>query len=44
MASSFVEFDRDELVAVLKAEEDNRVGRTMSAKAARNQFGSDEDE
>lgn len=32
-------FDRDELVALLEAEEDIRKGRTMSADDARDRFG-----
>ncbi len=32
-------FDRDELVALLKAEEDVREERTMSAEEARERFG-----
>ncbi|WP_458187405.1 ribbon-helix-helix domain-containing protein [Haladaptatus sp. NG-WS-4] len=43
-ATEFPTFDRDELVALLKAEEDSREGRTMSAEEARDQFGTDEDE
>ncbi|WP_458191001.1 ribbon-helix-helix domain-containing protein [Haladaptatus sp. NG-WS-4] len=43
-ATEFPTFDRDELVALLKAEDDSREGRTMSAEEARDQFGSDEDE
>jgi Arc/MetJ-type ribon-helix-helix transcriptional regulator len=43
-ATEFPTFDRDELVALLKAEEDSREGRTMSAEEARRQFGTDEDE
>ncbi|QKY20040.1 CopG family transcriptional regulator [Halolamina sp. CBA1230] len=35
-------FDRDELVALLEAETDVREGTTMSAEAAREQFGTDE--
>ena len=34
-------FDRDELVALLQAEEDVREERTMSAKKARERFGTD---
>ena len=35
-------FDRDELVALLQAEEDLRENRTMSAEEAREQFGDDD--
>jgi Arc/MetJ-type ribon-helix-helix transcriptional regulator len=35
-------FERDELVALLRAEEDVREGRTMSADEARETFGTDE--
>jgi Arc/MetJ-type ribon-helix-helix transcriptional regulator len=41
-ASEFPTFDRDELVALLQAEEDVREGRTMSADEARERFGTDE--
>jgi len=34
-------FDRDELVALLQAEEDVREQRTMSAEEARERFGTD---
>ncbi|MFW6436486.1 MAG: ribbon-helix-helix domain-containing protein [Halococcoides sp.] len=34
-------FDRDELIALLEAEEDIREGRTMSADDAREKFGTD---
>ncbi|WP_076609399.1 ribbon-helix-helix domain-containing protein [Natronorubrum thiooxidans] len=34
-------FDRDELVALLQAEEDVREERTMSAEEARERFGTD---
>ncbi|WP_293027729.1 ribbon-helix-helix domain-containing protein [Natronococcus sp.] len=34
-------FDRDELVALLQAEEDVREQRTMSSQEAREQFGTD---
>jgi hypothetical protein len=37
-------FDRDELVALLRAEEEHRDGETMSAEAARERFGTDGDE
>lgn len=42
-ATEFPTFDRDELVALLQAEEDVREGRTMSAEEAREQFGTDGD-
>jgi Arc/MetJ-type ribon-helix-helix transcriptional regulator len=37
-------FDRDELVALLRAEEEVRDGQTMSATEARERFGTDADE
>ena len=43
-AIEFPTFDRDELVALLEAEEDIREGRTMSAEEARERFGMDGDE
>ncbi|MFC5367198.1 ribbon-helix-helix domain-containing protein [Salinirubrum litoreum] len=43
-ATEFPTFDRDELIALLQAEEDIRKGRTMSADEAREQFGTDGDE
>jgi Arc/MetJ-type ribon-helix-helix transcriptional regulator len=43
-AIEFPTFDRDELVALLEAEEDIRKGRTMSAEEARERFGTDGDE
>jgi Arc/MetJ-type ribon-helix-helix transcriptional regulator len=43
-ATEFPTFDRDELVALLRAEEDVREGRTMSADEARERFGTDGDE
>ncbi|MFD1599763.1 ribbon-helix-helix domain-containing protein [Halobellus rarus] len=43
-STEFPTFDRDELVALLKAEEDIREGRTMSADDARERFGTDGDE
>lgn len=43
-ATEFPVFDRDELVALLRAEEDVREGRTMSAAEARERFGADDDE
>jgi Arc/MetJ-type ribon-helix-helix transcriptional regulator len=41
-AIEFPTFDRDELVALLEAEEDLREGRTTSAEEARERFGTDE--
>jgi Arc/MetJ-type ribon-helix-helix transcriptional regulator len=41
-AVEFPTFDRDELVALLEAEEDIREGRTTSAEEARERFGTDE--
>jgi len=38
-AVEFPTFDRDELIALLKAEEDARGGQTMSADEVREQFG-----
>jgi len=35
----FPTFDRDELIALLRAEADVQDGRTMSAEAARERFG-----
>ena len=43
-AIEFPTFDRDELVALLEAEEDIRQGQTMSAEEARERFGTDGDE
>ena len=43
-AIEFPTFDRDELVALLEAEEDVREGRTTSAEEARERFGTDGDE
>ncbi|UHH26842.1 CopG family transcriptional regulator [Halobacterium noricense] len=43
-ATEFPAFDRDELVALLRAEEDIHEGRTMSAEEAREKFGTDGDE
>ena len=40
-ATEFPTFDRDELVALLRAEEDIREERTMSAEEVREQFGTD---
>lgn len=42
-ATEFPTFDRDELVALLQAEEDVREGRTMSAEEARDRFGTDDE-
>lgn len=42
--TEFPTFDRDELVALLQAEEDIREGRTMSAEEARKQFGTGSNE
>lgn len=42
-ATEFPTFDRDELIALLQAEEDIREGRTMNADEARKQFGTDGD-
>lgn len=39
----FPTFDRDELIALLEAEEDIREGKTMSADEAREQFGTDDE-
>lgn len=43
-ATEFPTVDRDELVALLQAEDDIREGRTMSAEQARERFGTDVDE
>lgn len=43
-AVEFPAFDRDELVALLQAEEDIRAGDAMTAEEAREQFGTDGDE
>lgn len=43
-ATEFPTFDRDELVALLQAGEDVREGKTVSAEAARERFGTDVDE
>ena len=43
-AIEFPTFDRDELVALLEAEEDIREGRTVSTEEARERFGTDGDE
>lgn len=42
-AVEFPTFDRDELIALLEAEEDIREGRTMSAAEAREQFGTSDE-
>lgn len=42
-AVEFPTFDRDELVALLAAEEDVASGETMTAEEARERFGSDEE-
>jgi Arc/MetJ-type ribon-helix-helix transcriptional regulator len=42
-AVEFPTFDRDELIALLAAEEDVRDGRTMTADEAREQFGTDDE-
>ena len=42
-AIEFPTFDRDELIALLKAEEDIRDGQTMSADEAREQFGTNDE-
>lgn len=41
-AVEFPTFDRDELIALLEAEEDIRDGRTMDADEARERFGTDD--
>lgn len=43
-STKFPTFDRDELVALLEAEEDIREERTISADEARGRFGTDGDE
>ena len=43
-AIEFPTLDRDELVALLEAEEDVREGQIMSAEEARERFGTDGDE
>ena len=43
-AIEFPTLNRDELVALLEAEEDVREGQTMSAEGARERFGTDGDE
>ena len=42
-AVEFPTFDRDELIALLEAEEDIQEGRTMSAAEAREQFGTSDE-
>ncbi len=42
-AVEFPTFDRDELIALLEAEEDVRSGRTMTADEARERFGTDDE-
>ncbi|MFC6862816.1 ribbon-helix-helix domain-containing protein [Halomicroarcula sp. GCM10025817] len=42
-AIEFPTFDRDELIALLEAEEDVREGKTMSADEARKQFGTSDE-
>ena len=42
-AVEFPTFDRDELIALLEAEEDVRTGRTVSAEEARERFGTDDE-
>jgi Arc/MetJ-type ribon-helix-helix transcriptional regulator len=42
-AVEFPTFDRDELIALLAAEEDVRDERTMTADEAREQFGTDDE-
>ena len=42
-AIEFPTFDRDELIALLDAETDHREGTTMSAEAARQRFGTDDE-
>jgi Arc/MetJ-type ribon-helix-helix transcriptional regulator len=42
-AVEFPTFDRDELVALLAAEEDVRDGQTMSAEDARERFGTSDE-
>jgi Arc/MetJ-type ribon-helix-helix transcriptional regulator len=42
-AVEFPTFDRDELIALLAAEEDVREGTTMSADEARERFGTDDE-
>lgn len=42
-AVEFPTFDRDELIALLRAEEEVRDGQTMSADEAREQFGTEDE-
>ncbi len=42
-AVEFPTFDRDELIALLAAEEDSREGETMTAEEARERFGTDDE-
>ena len=42
-AVEFPTFDRDELIALLDAEEDIHEGRTMNAEEARERFGTDDE-
>jgi Arc/MetJ-type ribon-helix-helix transcriptional regulator len=42
-AVEFPTFDRDELIALLGAEEDVRDGQTMTADEARERFGTDDE-
>ena len=42
-AVEFPTFDRDELIALLAAEEEHRAGETMSAEAAREKFGTSDE-
>ena len=42
-AVEFPTFDRDELIALLVAEEDIRTGQTMSAEEAHERFGTDDE-
>jgi Arc/MetJ-type ribon-helix-helix transcriptional regulator len=42
-AVEFPTFDRDELIALLAAEEDVKEGRTMTADEARARFGTDDE-
>jgi Arc/MetJ-type ribon-helix-helix transcriptional regulator len=42
-AVEFPTFDRDELIALLDAEEDIREGTTMSRQEARERFGTDDE-
>lgn len=42
-AVEFPTFDRDELIALLTAEENGREGKTMTAEEARERFGTDDE-